>query len=240
VNASPDVLFVTLDSCRYDAFAAAAAPNLRAIGPLVRAYSPSHFTFGAHAAFFMGFTPGDPARREPYANSKFGKIFRMTSGGHRGVAAPWIELAADDTPEGRLRGQYADLARRAIARAGLTEAEARLDGATHRNSSGFWLPGESENNVRMFAEDALDAAATAVLLTLRAYQLENGALPGSLGDLVPRYLECVPADPQDGEPLRYSRERGVVYSVGDDSVDEGGAEEGGPRFPREPTFPIEF
>ncbi len=31
--------------------------------------------------------------------------------------APWIELAADDTSEGRLRGQYADLARRAIARA---------------------------------------------------------------------------------------------------------------------------
>jgi hypothetical protein len=31
--------------------------------------------------------------------------------------APWIELAADETPEGRERGQYADLARRAIARA---------------------------------------------------------------------------------------------------------------------------
>jgi hypothetical protein len=35
--------------------------------------------------------------------------------------APWIELARDDTPddnnEGRLRGEYADLARRAVARA---------------------------------------------------------------------------------------------------------------------------
>ena len=31
--------------------------------------------------------------------------------------APWIELAPDDTPEGRLRAEYADLARRAIARA---------------------------------------------------------------------------------------------------------------------------
>ena len=30
--------------------------------------------------------------------------------------APWIELAPDDTPEGRLRVEYADLARRAIAR----------------------------------------------------------------------------------------------------------------------------
>jgi hypothetical protein len=31
--------------------------------------------------------------------------------------APWIELPADDTAEGRLRAQYADLARRAIGRA---------------------------------------------------------------------------------------------------------------------------
>ncbi len=31
--------------------------------------------------------------------------------------APWMELPADDTAEGRLRVQYADLARRAIGRA---------------------------------------------------------------------------------------------------------------------------
>ncbi len=31
--------------------------------------------------------------------------------------APWLELGPDDTPEGRLRGEYADLARRSIARA---------------------------------------------------------------------------------------------------------------------------
>jgi hypothetical protein len=31
--------------------------------------------------------------------------------------APWIDLAADDTPEGRLRARYADLARQAIGRA---------------------------------------------------------------------------------------------------------------------------
>jgi hypothetical protein len=31
--------------------------------------------------------------------------------------APWLDLPADDTPEGRLRARYADLARRAIGRA---------------------------------------------------------------------------------------------------------------------------
>lgn len=105
-NASPDVLFVTLDSCRYDAFAAASAPNLRAIGPLVHAFSPSHFTFGAHAAFFMGFTPGDPARRERFVNSKFGKIFRMAGAGNRGAADPWIELAGRNIVDGFRRRGY--------------------------------------------------------------------------------------------------------------------------------------
>ena len=103
-----DVLFVTLDSCRYDAFVAAQTPNLSAIGPLVRAFSPSHFTFGAHAAFFMGFTPGDPARRERFVNSKFGKIFRMTDGGHRGAAEAWVELSGRNIIDGfRQRGYRA-------------------------------------------------------------------------------------------------------------------------------------
>src|SRR3954467_5473849 len=31
--------------------------------------------------------------------------------------APWIELSGDGTAEGRIRGEYADLTRRAIARA---------------------------------------------------------------------------------------------------------------------------
>ena len=39
-------------------------------------------------------------------------IGRLLSG-----IAPWLELSGDDSPEGRLRTQYADLARRAIARA---------------------------------------------------------------------------------------------------------------------------
>ena len=39
-------------------------------------------------------------------------IGRLTAG-----LAPWIELPADASPEGKLRGEYADLTRRAIARA---------------------------------------------------------------------------------------------------------------------------
>ena len=84
----PSILFVTLDSCRYDAFVEAKTPNLSAIGPLVRAQAPSHFTYASHAAFFMGFTPGDPLRREPYVNPKYGKIFRMEAAAIRASSRP--------------------------------------------------------------------------------------------------------------------------------------------------------
>jgi hypothetical protein len=43
------------------------------------------------------------------------------------------------------------------------------------------------------------------------YRLENGRWPDRLEDLVPHYLSAVPADPVDGQPLRYRRtEQGVV------------------------------
>lgn len=36
-------------------------------------------------------------------------------------------------------------------------------------------------------------------------------------------LHALPVDPYDGAPLRYSRERGIVYSVGADFADTGGS-----------------
>jgi hypothetical protein len=52
------------------------------------------------------------------------------------------------------------------------------------------------------------------------------ALPDSLAELAPNYLPAVPRDPFDEQPLRFKRlPRGyVVYSVGPDGVDNGGAE----------------
>jgi hypothetical protein len=71
------VLLVSLDSCRYDTFEAAAAPNLKAVGPLHRAMAPSYFTYGSHAAMFVGFTPSVPGAAQPILDSKFGKLFRL-------------------------------------------------------------------------------------------------------------------------------------------------------------------
>lgn len=82
------ILLLTLDSCRYDTFAALYAaggiPHLGNIGPLHRAHAPSYFTYGSHASFWMGFTPGVAGCSDPLLNPKAGKLFRMAFTGHSG------------------------------------------------------------------------------------------------------------------------------------------------------------
>jgi hypothetical protein len=72
---------------------------------------------------------------------------------------------------------------------------------------------------------------TQTALAVERYRLAKGHLPESLENLVPTYMESVPKDPFDGQYLRYnSREKGfVVYSVGEDLTDEGGAERDGQK-----------
>lgn len=79
---------------------------------------------------------------------------------------------------------------------------------------------------------------------MKAYKMKTGHLPATLEDLVPAYLEEVPLD-IDQKPLRYSRDKKVLYSIGMDLEDDGGNEmkENGEwriEFRNEPTFPIEF
>jgi hypothetical protein len=69
-------------------------------------------------------------------------------------------------------------------------------------------------------------AADRALLALRAYRQDHGGLPDSLGELVPDYLTEIPRDPFDGAPLRYSRNKGILYSVGSDLADDGGSTAG--------------
>jgi hypothetical protein len=63
-------------------------------------------------------------------------------------------------------------------------------------------------------------------LAVERFRLAHGRLPESLGELVPEFLPVVPADPFDGQPLRYRvLSKGyMVYSVGDDGHDDGGRE----------------
>lgn len=102
------VLFVTLDSCRYDTFKGSDIPALRSIGPLHRAYAPSYFTFGSHMAMFAGFTPGVAGVEEPYVNPKYGKIFKLAGGGSTPPGGSFFSLRGENIVQGfKARGHRA-------------------------------------------------------------------------------------------------------------------------------------
>jgi hypothetical protein len=63
-----------------------------------------------------------------------------------------------------------------------------------------------------------------VACTLERYFLAEEAYPEGLESLLPRFLEAVPVDGMDGEPMRYGRvgERYELWSVGWDGVDDEG------------------
>jgi len=66
-----------------------------------------------------------------------------------------------------------------------------------------------------------------VAMALHAYKLYHNRYPENLSDLTPRYLQEIPADPfGGGKPLRYrhSGDKYLLYSVGPDGKDDGGAD----------------
>lgn len=65
-------------------------------------------------------------------------------------------------------------------------------------------------------------------LAIERYRLATGKVPGQLEELVPQYLEQVPIDPFDAQPIRYRRtEPGYcLYSILEDGQDNGGRERG--------------
>ncbi len=62
-------------------------------------------------------------------------------------------------------------------------------------------------------------------VALERYYMVEGALPASLEQLAPDWIEMPPVDPFDGAPLRYLRKEGnyTIYSVGPGQEDGGGA-----------------
>ena len=66
---------------------------------------------------------------------------------------------------------------------------------------------------------------TVTAIALQRFQMAHHAYPASLDELVPAYLAQVTADFMDGKPLRYRLKSDgsfLLYSVGEDGVDDGG------------------
>jgi len=93
-------------------------------------------------------------------------------------------------------------------------------------------------SARRFLED-FSVRGTQTLFRIKSYWQDNHVLPPSLEELGPEYLKEVPLDPFDGQPIRYSPEKAIIYSVGDDLIDNGGLPEDAMKM-IEPTLIIDF
>ena len=75
------------------------------------------------------------------------------------------------------------------------------------------------------ARAVADSRCTAVAIMVERYRRTHGRLPETLADLVPEYVRSLPVDPFTGKDLLYRHDERsyVVYSVGEDQTDSGGA-----------------
>lgn len=71
-------------------------------------------------------------------------------------------------------------------------------------------------------------------LALRRFWLARNEYPETLDELVPRYLQAVPLDPFADRELIYKKLATgyLLYSIGHDRVDDGGAPASGFSWPR--------
>jgi hypothetical protein len=130
----------------------------------------------------------------------------------------------------RRSGQMPAMARRAAAARNssrwidLLEPVGRLLGPNHLGA--FYVMVQSERQAFIESGTRLAECAargTRLSLALRLYEQEHGELPERLEALAPRWIEAPPVDPYDGRPFRYDRARRLVYAVGANRRDDGGA-----------------
>lgn len=109
--------------------------------------------------------------------------------------------------------------------------------------SAMLLPAEEKAAIRFARLEARRRAAVVALAIERCRLAKGGSKPEALAELVPRFLPGLPADPFDGEPLRYKKLPAgfVVYSIGADRTDDGGTErpQRGPQKNFDVTFVVE-
>lgn len=78
--------------------------------------------------------------------------------------------------------------------------------------------------VERFAETHTAVELAAVAVALERYRLKHDSFPGELSALVPEFVQSLPFDIIDGNPLRYRKtdDAFVLYSIGINQIDEGG------------------
>jgi hypothetical protein len=94
-----NVVFITLDSCRYDSAVNAHIPFISGIGKVERAYTPGNYTVPAHHAFFAGHLPTAFASTLPYYSEAMGQLWRIKTGAREDVGA-WAVLRGPNIIDG--------------------------------------------------------------------------------------------------------------------------------------------
>jgi hypothetical protein len=82
------------------------------------------------------------------------------------------------------------------------------------------------NSARKSARSQTFVDITLVACALERHRLAHGQLPDTLATLVPQFLEKIPTDVMDGQPLRYRKNADgsyLLYSIGWNQKDDGGS-----------------
>jgi hypothetical protein len=94
----------------------------------------------------------------------------------------------------------------------------------HRLFAGLLLPALSKVSQKAaFSQAAVNTAAIAC--AVERYRIAHSKVPDSLQDLMPKYVQQVPHDIINGQPLSYKKISDsdyVLYSVGWNETDDGG------------------
>lgn len=92
----------------------------------------------------------------------------------------------------------------------------------------YMIVPEGSRSAILYERWAEDKELLDVALALTECVRETKEYPETLAALVPKYLPAVPKDRFDEKPIRYRREGSgyVLYSVGENAVDNGGRSEG--------------
>jgi hypothetical protein len=75
------------------------------------------------------------------------------------------------------------------------------------------------------AQTSTSLPALLIAIAAERYRLKTDRFPAQLADVTPDYLQAVPLDPFDGQPLRHLIKDGdlLIYSIGLDAKDDGAA-----------------
>jgi hypothetical protein len=168
------------------------------------------------------FRPSSPSAPAELGNMMGSALFRLVPSG-------WFDQ--NKLSLCRLQERYllpvVDLQQRVVSPALVQQAQAAIDRLRPRPYdmlSRLLLPGVV-GCAEKFARAQTSADEARIACALERYRLANGQFPETLGALAPKFIEKLPHDVINGQPLKYRRTddgQFVLYSVGWNQTDDGG------------------